>query len=233
MIGTHTIKTWSKTQALIARSSAEAELYSAVKASSEALGCQTLSMEFGHERRARVFIDSTAAKSICERQGLDKVRHVDVGVLWLQEIEARKNLPLLKILGTDNPADLFTKHLSKDTVDKYLQKLSIHFAIGRAVNAPEVYSLNTLSKSKPRDAWNENNGFIMRMHYKPRLSLFAPMDVAGYPNSDRTIGRIRVTKGLTITGQKFEMRDDWTMPSKAHRNLAIPWIGTTSFTEMR
>ena len=45
MMGQHCIKTWSKTQALIAKSSAESELYGVVKASCEALGSLTLAQE--------------------------------------------------------------------------------------------------------------------------------------------------------------------------------------------
>ena len=89
MLGRHCIKTWSKTQGLIAKSSAEAELYAAVRAACEALGVQTLMADFGQEIGARVHIDASAAKSIIEREGLDKVRHIEVNVLWLQEQELR------------------------------------------------------------------------------------------------------------------------------------------------
>ena len=85
MIGQHCVKAWSKTQAIIAKSSAEAELYGVVKASCEALGTLTLVEELGSESTARVHVDASAAKGIIERRGLDKVRHIDVNVLWLQE----------------------------------------------------------------------------------------------------------------------------------------------------
>ena len=42
MVGKHCIKTWSKTQAVIAKSSAEAELYGVVRAATEALGVCSL-----------------------------------------------------------------------------------------------------------------------------------------------------------------------------------------------
>ena len=136
MLGKHCIKVWSKTQALIAKSSAEAELYATVKAAVEALGIGTLLGELGQEMQMRVHIDSTAAKSICEREGLDKMRHVEVAVLWIQEQEARRQLPLHKILGTLNPADLMTKNLCRAELDKYLQMLNVEFLDGRAATAP-------------------------------------------------------------------------------------------------
>ena len=83
MMGQHCINTWSKTRALIAKSSAESELYGVVKASCEALGSLTLAQELGQEMKARVHVDAAAAKGIVERAGLDKVRHIDVDVLWV------------------------------------------------------------------------------------------------------------------------------------------------------
>ena len=82
-----------------------------MKASCEALGTLTLLEELGAEATARVHVDASAAKGIIERTGLDKIRHIDVNVLWIQEQEVRGRVPLRKIDGTKNPADLMTKHL--------------------------------------------------------------------------------------------------------------------------
>ena len=60
--------------------------------------------------KLRVHVDAAAAKGIVERAGLDKVRHMGFNVLWLQEQEVRGRVPLSKIDGTRNPADLMTKH---------------------------------------------------------------------------------------------------------------------------
>lgn len=68
----HCINTWSMTQGLIARSSAEAELYGGVRAASEALGIQTPLAEFGEHYSARVHVDASAAKRIVERRASTK-----------------------------------------------------------------------------------------------------------------------------------------------------------------
>ena len=79
----HLIKAWSKTQAIIAKSSAESELYALVKGACESLGTCTLLRDFGEANpRVRLHIDASAAKGIVERKGLSKVRHIDVDVLW-------------------------------------------------------------------------------------------------------------------------------------------------------
>ena len=47
MIGQHCLKTWSQTQAIIAKSSAEAELYGVVRGATESLGMNTLIKDLG------------------------------------------------------------------------------------------------------------------------------------------------------------------------------------------
>ena len=112
MVGYHCIKTWSKTQAVIAKSSAESELYGVVRGACEALGIKTLCQDMGSEVGIVLELDATAAKGILDRQGIAKVRHIDVNCLWLQEQCAKNILPLTKIPGEVNSADLMTKHLA-------------------------------------------------------------------------------------------------------------------------
>ena len=59
----------------------------------------------------RVHVDASAAIGIVERRDLSKIRHLDVDVWWLQEMQARRMLPLQKIKGQVSPADVMTKHL--------------------------------------------------------------------------------------------------------------------------
>ena len=92
-IGDFCTKAWSKTQALVATSSGEAELYGVVRATCGALGGQTLLSDIGKSYKARVHVDASVAKSICERKGIDKVRHLAVSNLWLQEQQARERAP--------------------------------------------------------------------------------------------------------------------------------------------
>ena len=49
-----------------------------------------------------------------------------------------ETLKLFKVCGADNPADLLTKHLGRDVVDKHLETMSIMRAEGRAASAPTV-----------------------------------------------------------------------------------------------
>ena len=93
MIGSHLIRAYSKTQAVIAKSSGESEIYAVVRASAEGLGIVTLLEDFGvKDPKVSVGMDASAAMGMVQRVGLSKVRHVEVDVLWVQEQQARRVL---------------------------------------------------------------------------------------------------------------------------------------------
>ena len=138
MLGTHLLKAWSSTQASVALSSGEAEFYGVVRASSIALGQQALFRDLGLETRVRVWTDSSAALGICGRQGLGKLRHIEANTPWIQEKVRTGGLNLLKIAGPSNPADLFTKHLARQDLDKHLDFIGVQHREGRSAVAPRI-----------------------------------------------------------------------------------------------
>ena len=139
--GKHCFKTWANTQALVAKSSAESEFYALVRASCEAHGAQTMMSELGEEVKVRVHVDATAAKAIAERSGLDKLRHIDVNILWIQEQEARDRIPLVKVCGKTNPADLMTKYVDGELIRSHLNSMFIEFREGISQLAAQLYEL--------------------------------------------------------------------------------------------
>jgi hypothetical protein len=120
MLGSHLVKHWSTTQKVVTLSSGEAELAGIVKGSAEALGLQSLAKDLGFEVQVRVYADSSAAIGICKRSGIGRVRHLAVGQLWVQEKVRSGEITLCKVLGTENPADILTKHVPRDTADQLL-----------------------------------------------------------------------------------------------------------------
>ena len=73
MLGSSTVCTYCKGQAVIALSSGEAEYYGLVSATSEMLGFQSILLDRGWK-----FI------AIGSRRGLGRVKHVDTVFLWVQ-----------------------------------------------------------------------------------------------------------------------------------------------------
>jgi hypothetical protein len=138
MLGSHLVKHWSTTQKVVTLSSGEAELAGIVKGSAEALGLQSLAKDLGLEVHVRVYADSSAAIGICKRSGIGRVRHLAVGQLWVQEKVRSGEITLCKVLGTENPADLLTKHVPRDTADQLLGRIFLSRETGRAESAPQV-----------------------------------------------------------------------------------------------
>ena len=77
-----------------------------------------------------------------ERRGLQKVRHLEIDHLWLQEQQARRMLPLVKVLGTENPADLVTKNVAQALVLRYFATMSVEFKDGRANAASQLHNVS-------------------------------------------------------------------------------------------
>ena len=141
MLGNACLKTYSKTQSTIAQSSAESELIAVVKAACEAIGTVSLASDLGIEVRVRLHVDAAAALGILERQGVGRVRHLDIGMLWLQEKQLRRLIDLAKILGTRNPADLLTKHLGQEPIQLYSGILGYEYRGGRAATTAKLHSV--------------------------------------------------------------------------------------------
>ena len=129
--GMHTLKTWSSTQSIVALSSGESEYYGLVKGASVIRGARSMTTDLGHTYRLKIFTDSNAAKGMANRSGLNsKTRHMDVHFLWLQAHVRQGNLELEKIDGKKNPADLFTTYLSKEEIDRHLERMSCRISTG-------------------------------------------------------------------------------------------------------
>ena len=88
--------------------------------------------------RLRTRSDATAAIGICKRRGLGRVRHLAVADLWVQERLRTHDFELVKVLGSDNPADLLTKYLDRALHQKHIKALNLTFEDGRAESAAQI-----------------------------------------------------------------------------------------------
>ena len=140
--GRHTIKGWSKAQSLIALSSGESELYATLKAAAETLGLVAMYNDFGLTMAGEIWGDARAALGIINRNGLGKTRHIDTGLLWIQQTAAQQRLKFDKLLGKDNPADLYTKYLDWQSTERHTTRLECEFASGRANETPQLHRVS-------------------------------------------------------------------------------------------
>ena len=122
----------------MALSSGESELYASLKAVAETLGLMSMLKDLNWKVAGQVYGDASAALDIIRRTGLGKTRHIDTSLLWIQQTVAELQLKFSKVLGKNNPADLYTKYLDIHTINTHTRALNYHTGEGRAEEAPEV-----------------------------------------------------------------------------------------------
>ena len=121
------IKHWSRTQKARALSSGEAEYYAMVTGCAEGLGMQSIATDLGWESEVRVWSDSSAARSVGNRRGLGKLRHVELKWLWVQDAVKDGRVKLRTVPGSENVADHLTKPKTKVEVEGLLAKVGAEF----------------------------------------------------------------------------------------------------------
>ena len=79
----------------------------------QGFGVQSICRDLGYIYGLRIWSDATAAIGIARRRGMGKIRHLDTTDLWVQEVIRSGRVQLNKVLGTENPADIFTKYVER------------------------------------------------------------------------------------------------------------------------
>ena len=139
VLGVHVAKSWSSTQPNPAMSSSEAGYYGVVKAAGVGLGYQALLLDIGIDLPLRLWTDSSAAIGVIVRQGVGQIRHLDARTLWLQQAVRTGRLEVRNVKGTEDPADLFTKHTpSAHKLKQFVGLLGGKYVDGRAACAPKM-----------------------------------------------------------------------------------------------
>ena len=72
------MKAYTRKQKVIAKSSAEAQLYAAALGALEAKGVQSMMRDLGFAVKPVLSIDAKATEHILHRQGIGKLKHIDV-----------------------------------------------------------------------------------------------------------------------------------------------------------
>ena len=200
MHGCHLLKAFARTQANIALSSAEAELYATVLAASEGLGMKAMARDFAMSLSPYLNVDASAAIGIVQRKGLGKLRHLDTQSLWIQDAVRQRRVMVEKVKGTENPADLMTKHLDGPGMDDMLKRIGIQTRSGRAVIAPEVVSGRA----------------VVAPDVAPNIDIANIENIKSIESSDRVATQI-----TTLRGDEF-VRNDLTRRVSGGANHKTP-----------
>jgi len=100
---------FARRQGVQSTSSGEAELYGSSSVVMDGRVVKHLLEWLGYRVQYTLCVDSSAAKAIIQRDGVGKVKHLDIRSLWLQQERAERGLVVAKIPGASNVADLGTK----------------------------------------------------------------------------------------------------------------------------
>ena len=92
------------------------------------------------DERMYISTDSSAAKGICCRRGLGKVRHIDIHMLWIQERVQKGDIIIKKVGGEENISDALTKHVDVARMHKHLDDTGQCILSGRHTLMPSVTS---------------------------------------------------------------------------------------------
>jgi len=101
--------TWSRTQAVVALSSCEAELLALTVALQEAMFVKSVLEELREEAHISVRTDSSSARAVVHRRGAGRLKHIALRELWLQDEYRKGSFELSAIATAANVADLLTK----------------------------------------------------------------------------------------------------------------------------
>ena len=125
MAGDCLIFSYARSLQMLCLSSGEAEFNGGVAACSEGLFIKEIFHFFGIPLAMEVHLDSSAARGVFQRQGVGRIRHLEVKSLWVQEALARKLFSLHAVSTHDNTADFGTKVLSMKRFHELRRKLLI------------------------------------------------------------------------------------------------------------
>ena len=93
------------------------------------------------ECEMRVRSDSSAARSMVQRQGIGRVRHLDAALLWIQQKEKDKILTVSPIPTELNSADIGAKGLTRSRLFGLLYMLKMINSAGDRVGFEEYKEL--------------------------------------------------------------------------------------------
>ena len=106
--------------------------------STKILGLLSLMSEWNLKKSACVYADSAAALGIIQRKGAGKVRHIDVGMLWIQQHCRSGKVDVKKVDGKSNPADIFTKAVPAEVMWGHMKAIGFESREGRSEVAAEL-----------------------------------------------------------------------------------------------
>jgi hypothetical protein len=119
-------KVFSRTQSVVALSSAESEILGLTEAVKEAVHLRTLFAECGLSLGIVAFCDSSSCIAATLRRGLgSRLKHLDLRLTYCQDMVRDGVLQLRYVNSDDNTADVLTKALGQAAHQQHTRALGV------------------------------------------------------------------------------------------------------------
>ena len=133
------IYTFSRNQKSVALSSGEAEYYAGASAASDSILLkEAIQFLTGKRCQVNLYLDSSAARGIITRQGVGRVKHLQIRTLFLQELHKQGTLSVHPVGTKENTADIGTKPLSGKRIKLLLHWLGFQDENNEPVGSEEL-----------------------------------------------------------------------------------------------
>ena len=133
------IYTFSRNQKSVALSSGEAEYYAGASAASDSILLkEAIQFLTGKRCKVNLYLDSSAARGIITRQGVGRVKHLQIRTLFLQELHKQGTLSVHPVGTKENTADIGTKPLSGKRIKLLLHWLGFQDENNEPVGSEEL-----------------------------------------------------------------------------------------------
>ena len=85
---------------------------------------------------------ASAALEVIHRKGLGETKHIQTGLLWIQQSAAEQRFKFHNVSGQLNPADLCATRLGEGANFKHTTTLGYEYVGGRAEEAPKLHRIS-------------------------------------------------------------------------------------------
>jgi len=151
----------SCTQPIEALSVAAASFYAEERGIVEGGFAQNVLEFYGYKVTLRLLADNSASRGILSRLGAGKkTRHIATKFFWVQRLVRDGLLKIGAIKGTENEADIGTKHLNRQQILTILAKLGM-FLLPAKANAEiyeDYYGMDENELKLKNTAWRRSKG---------------------------------------------------------------------------
>ena len=140
---------FSRNQKSVSLCSGEAEYYAGASAASDSILLQE-AVKFLTQRNCKVHLhmDSSAARGIITRQGVGRVKHLQIRTLFLQDLHKQGTISVHPVGTKENTADIGTKPLSAKRIRLLLHWLGFQTSENEPVGKEELKEHKAQAQAK-------------------------------------------------------------------------------------